>query len=532
MHKGNSRKVLVIGLDGETFRVIKPLLAQGKLPNINRLIDKGVHGILMSTIPPVTAPAWSTFMTGKNPGRHGVFSFMRYEYANGRAVPYDSDTGYPVNGAAIRSKTIWEIISEAGKQIISINIPMTYPPRKVNGLMISCFFTPPKARDYTFPEGLINELGDYEIDVDFGDGFGQFGRLDIESFDAEKVVPSFLSVLEKREETALRLMQSHPWDLFAVCFTETDRLHHLLWKYVDPAGPDYSDVLSARIREKHDFFYQRLDNAIGRLVDSAGEDVVTVILSDHGFRETPKKFCLLNQWLYGEGYLKVEGEKGDRIDWNSSNAWAEPLLVSTVGIRINTNSLITRYGVSEKIDYEVFRARIIQSLMKVKDTETGERIIREAQRREELYKGNYAVTAPDIIVRLNPAYDFPLVMTSGIKGNSLTIPIGKRLTCGTHEAEGIYIFSGYPVAGHTGLFTPFSIEDIAPTLLYLLGLPVPDDMDGRVLSDVMNKEFFETNPVRYQPAGTQEFQAMQPHGWGTDEDAEGIKQRLRNMGYM
>ena len=564
----NDKKVLVIGLDGETYRVINPLIQQGQLPNLKRLMDGGSHGILMSTLPPVTAPAWTTFMTGKNPGKHGIYSFMRFDYDEGKVVPYDRSKGYPVNARSITDQTIWEILTNAGKRLISVNMPMTYPPRKVNGMMISCFFTPPGARDYTYPPDLVDTLGDYEIDVDFGYGFGQFGQFSHDSFEIRKVIPAFRSVLEKRTRTALRLMRENPWDLFAICFTETDRLHHLLWKYADPSCASYRDRLAEQIRDDYEKFYGQLDDAIGELVKAAGDQTETLIMSDHGFRASPKKHLLLNAWLYQNDYLKLEGmEKplisfplrrwlrrflGDRlvpprrdsgpvveprVNWNGTKAWAESLLAGTAGIRVNLEGKMARGCVRKGREYDRICRKLIEAISEIRDPETGRKVIRNISKREKVYHGPHLDQAPDLMMTLEEDYDLPLLLTQNILGKECIVPADDDLICGTHEAEGIAIFSGPRVQPQAGQSEPHSIEDIAPTVLHLLDVPIPDDMDGKVLQEVLQKSYLNDHPIRYQkpnsPPGRPVGGSDSPEtGWSSEQDAEKIKERLRNLGYL
>ncbi|NJN97117.1 MAG: hypothetical protein HC875_25000 [Anaerolineales bacterium] len=207
-----SNRVLVIGLDGVTWTVLDPWIRDGSLPHLARLRQNGSWGKLRSTLPPLTAAAWSTFMTGKRPGKHGVFHFIDLfgQDASNRGKPKI------VNARNIQSSTLWDIAAHHQRQVTMINVPMTYPPRKVNGTMITCFLTPRNAPTFTYPPELSTELTDYIIDLD------RFIDTKPYQGDHEKgvITPSlallqeFRDMTEKRAKTSLSQMESQPWDFF------------------------------------------------------------------------------------------------------------------------------------------------------------------------------------------------------------------------------------------------------------------------------------------------------------------------------
>ena len=281
-------RVLIVGLDGATWTVLEPYLAAGVLPNIARLREAGVWGELRSTIPPLSAPAWATFMTGKDPSRHGVFHFRQH-----------GSEGI-VDGRNIDSATIWDTLSHQGRRSIVVNMPMTYPPRPLSGVMVTGLLTPPDAATFTYPPELSAELTDYQIDLDrFIDrkpfAAEEGGKREVEA-DAV-LMAEFHAMEERRGRAALELIQTEPWDVFAVVFTATDRMGHYLWQYhLDQQLP--GDGESWALHQAVVDFYKMVDASIGELVAAAGEDTMVVLASDHGMGPSYTKMAHWNDWLF------------------------------------------------------------------------------------------------------------------------------------------------------------------------------------------------------------------------------------------
>ncbi|MCI0527213.1 MAG: alkaline phosphatase family protein, partial [Nitrospira sp.] len=289
-------KVLVIGLDGGTFDLVRPWVAEGKLPNLARLLQSGSYGELQSTFPPMTFPAWTTFMTGKNPGNHGIFDFTERKPGS-----YEIEF---VNAKRRQSKTIWKILSEAGKRVGVVAVPVTYPPEEINGVMICGFDAPGVASkaDSTsmYPSQLYQELqksiGGYIISADIMKYMNE-GR-------PHEALPIILKTIERKADTAKYLLQREPWDCFMILFGESDLIGHHYWKYHDPKSP---------LHDPHEFpecaravltVYQTLDRIIGELTALVSEDTVMILMSDHGFGGAGDKVIYLNRWLESVGLLK------------------------------------------------------------------------------------------------------------------------------------------------------------------------------------------------------------------------------------
>jgi predicted AlkP superfamily phosphohydrolase/phosphomutase len=220
-------RVLVIGLDGATWAALDPLMADGRMPALAALVGRGFRAPLESTVPPVTAPAWSSFITGQNPGRHGIYQFYEIDPWSERALGRGAETflaepGVVVNGRALGGPKLWEVAGAAGRRCATVNLPMTYPPSEINGLMVTDMLTPPGSRKFTTPPELADELGDYEIDL-------TPREKDFTSSD-DAFLARAEEVLDKRGRAVLGLFEREPWDLFVAVFTETDRLQHRYWQ--------------------------------------------------------------------------------------------------------------------------------------------------------------------------------------------------------------------------------------------------------------------------------------------------------------
>jgi predicted AlkP superfamily phosphohydrolase/phosphomutase len=559
------QKVLIIGLDGATWTVLNPWIEDGSLPNLARLRTSGCWGELFSTIPPLTAPAWSTFLSGKNSGKHGVFHFVALDDEPNGSVDAKEEI---VDGRSIKSPILWDIAAHHGRKIGAINVPMSYPPRPVNGFMITCLLTPPNAPVFTYPPELSQQLTDYVIDLDRFISEKPFARDGDKPRVKRTVKPSlqlmreFRAMEEERGRTALRLMQAEPWDVFMVVFTATDRMGHYLWPYHRAEDLDNS----AESKELHEAIYQfyiRLDEMIGELIEQAGPEASVVVMSDHGMGPIFSKNTHWNNWLFRKGYLSIQkstastpdglllrlgiprdkigrivrripGLSGSKvvqkvktaqtatIDYAQSKAYYVRIFDPVGGIRINARGA----------ERERLRDELITAIQEVVDPATGHPIVRRALRREECYSGPYADTMPDIILLMHHDYG------SSDRLSNYSAIVTDRPTIGDpggHHVEGIFIAKGPEIAAREKPLPNLGIEDVAPTVLHLMGLPVPSDMDGRVLTEILTADSLQARavevsaPLSYWPDQAAAAFVQEPV---TDEGEELVRDRLRALGYV
>ncbi len=551
-------KFLVIGIDSATFDIINPMIQQGLLPNLSALVKYGSAGPLQSTVPPVTPPAWTSFMTGKNPGKHGVFDFY---------VPPSYGYSRPVwNSHYVKAKTIWRILSDHGFKQGVINLPMTHPPEKINGFVIPGMqYSFEGDAGFSFPPELMqeikNKVGDYRV------LYGDLESLYTDQLD--RLLAEWREIFEVRRQTILHLIEQKEWDVFMAVFYSIDVMQHHFWKFYDAAHPLHDPQLSARYGNVIPEFYEKIDSAIGEMLQRIGEDTAVLVVSDHGAGPEEESF-FLNNWLSQEGLLgfrqpisplwrfrfphlfykvlrrwkfpgiawtvplnklRTLGQAIDPreglnipyfIDWKKTRAYAGNH--TEQGIYINLKGREPMGIVERGAAYEALRDTIIQKLKNLKNDRTGEPVEMRIYKKEEVYSGPNIGDAPDLFVEMREGR---CLMQKEIYHKKL---FGSaRKSSGTHRKEGIFILkgrevkSGYSVAG-------ISIVDMAPTILYALGLPIPEDMDGKVIVDVFEDKFAKSNPVTY--CASPEITGAKEEGVMSHEESEKAKESLRSLGYF
>jgi len=557
-------RILVIGIDGGTFDLIQPWAEAGDLPNLARLMAEGVHGLLESTLPPVTSPAWPTFATGKNPGKHGVFDFIRPTGGQFELV----------NATSIRTPTLWQILSEAGRQVGVMNVPVTYPPAPVNGFVIAGMLSPASGT-FTYPADLLDRYADqmkpYRIAPHV-----QYKRGNEAEFAAD-----LLDLVERRGEYALRLMSDYPYDFLMFHFQATDIMQHAFWKFVDPTHPRHDPQAAARFGPALKRIYQRIDGFIGQMLDHITDDTTIIVMSDHGFG--PLHYVVnLNLFLLDQGLLqlkrgawtrlktglfragltpasiwhlieraglqnyvwqvskstrnKVVGKflSFDDVDWSHTLAYS----IGHVGqVYVNLKGREPEGIVEPGAEYKAVRQQVSDALRQLRHPRTGQPLVDRIIPGDQVAHGPHASRSPDLHVILDGyrAIAFPLfatdsrIVTRQIRGDS-----------GCHRLHGILIAWGPEVrpkapslTGRGRTIEGARILDLAPTILYLMNLPVPDDMDGRVLTDALTTP----RPVEYRPAGPSAALRTGPAGDDAEaglslEETAEVEERLRALGYL
>ena len=484
-------RFVLIGLDGAEPSLVEPWMDEGRLPHLARLREKGSYLRLASTIPPATFPAWTTCVTGVNPGRHGVFDFT--EMARGAyAVRF-------VNATYRRAPALWNVLSDAGKRVGVLSVPATYPPEPVNGFMVSGFDSPVCTRidrSFVYPSAFYPEVREWR--------FADFQQTHIGSGWHDRALPRLLEGIARKEDVAARLLAREPWDFFMAVFGESDAVAHHFWMFHDSASPRHRPGHEDAIRR----VYERLDAAVGRLVEVAGEGATIGVVSDHGAGGAGVGVVHLNNWLAERGYLRFwkprRGALKDLalavtparwqgtlfrafrgaadlaesrarfagIDWDHTRAWSEELDYFP-SIRVNLRGR-EPCGQVDREHYDGFCADLCR------DLESWEPI-RKAWRRDELYAGDYVDRAPDIVLEIALAngYSYSCLRSRGGPGLRRLEPReyigGKgRGMNGSHRPTGIFFLSKRVTAGAA------RIEDVAPSVLAEIGVPAPP-MDGTAL---------------------------------------------------
>jgi predicted AlkP superfamily phosphohydrolase/phosphomutase len=572
-----SRRVLVIGLDGATLDLILPWVDEGKLPAFAKILAGGTSGRLQSTVPPMTFPAWTSLMTGKNPGKHGIYDFTERE-PGGYGIRF-------VNANWVKAKTIWRLLSDAGRRVAAVSVPVTYPPEPVNGLMISGFDAPGMGRGKAdarsmYPaslyQELLDEVGGYVISANAAALSGT----------ADRALRAVLATMDQKIRCAKYLYRKEPWDVFMIVLGETDAIAHHFWKHHDPASPfhapgPYRDAILS--------VYQRADTFIGDMLGQAWEGTTLLVVSDHGVGGYSDMAVFPNLWLAREGFLCFRASREDRgvralgargselgrkvlggvkrlgvrtippvakawllrrrpslvnsvesylrfnaIDWEGTRAFADEN-PHYPQIWLNVRGREARGIVDPGREYDALRDAIGERLRAWTDPETGQPVVKRVLKREEIYAGAHVEKAPDLSIdwNLRGNYSYMPRLSKIIDGATplrrLRAAERMGVTSGSHRDLGVVALFGDDIREHTVL-TDASIVDVAPTLLYLLGLPIPTDMDGSVLEGAFEEEVRRSRPIIYDRA-TDGGADRSEEGY-SGEDAAAIEERLRSLGYI
>ena len=530
-----SVRTLFIGMDGATFTVLNDLTARSGdgpvMPFLAKIFEEGTRAKLRSTPNPLTPPAWVSLMTGRTPGHHGVFDFIRAE-ERGEDVYitlYDSRD--------CRVETIWSIASRQGLKVAALNFPFTAPPPKdLNGFMVPGFIPWRHLRRSSAPADLYDRLktipdfNPKELAWDFEQEKQAMEELTHE--DRENWVKYHLPREKQWFRIADHLLREEAPELMAVMFDGVDKLQHQAWLYVDPK--QQSGELSEyhkRMRVLCLDYFRQLDSFIEKLVTAAGPEVQVFLASDHGFTATTE-IVRINSYLHEKGYLKwkevPDTDAGRRredsmfayLDWQHTYAYCRTPSSNGINIRVARNPGET--GVAPD-QYEALRKRLISDLEALKDPATGERIITEIHLREDVFPGEAMHDAPDLLLVLR---DFGFV---SIK-NKLPVVQPRTEIAGTHHPDGVFLAYG-PGISKGATIARRNITDVCSTLLYSLGLEVPSDFEGKVPQAMFTAEQLERRPVVIGASTAGANKIDESAAMGQDEKAQ-IMAQLQLLGYM
>jgi predicted AlkP superfamily phosphohydrolase/phosphomutase len=434
-----------------------------ELPTLRSLMQRGRYGVLRSSDPPITVPAWACMTSSRSPGALGIYGFR-----NRRDHSYE---GLAIaDSRAVRAPRVWDVLSARGRSVIVIGVPPTYPVAAVNGVMVSCFLTPDTEHSqYTYPAEVKEEIegivGRYMVDVE-----------NFRTSEKERLLADLEEMTEKRFRVAEHLLATRPWDLFFMVEMGTDRIHHAFWRFTDPRHRLYEP--GNRFENVMRDYYRALDDKIARLLRFADDDTAVLVVSDHGAKRIDGGICV-NEWLRREGYLVLREEPAeatrltpDLVDWERTTAWGEGGYYCRLFLNVAGRE---PQGTVSQEDYERVRDELKGKLEALGDHE-GRPIGTIAHRPEELYPERNGIP-PDLLVYFGDLYwrSIGLVGTESVHVfENDTGPDDAN-----HAPEGMYLLAGAGVGAGAG--EERELRDIAPTLLTLLGEPVPADMEGRSL---------------------------------------------------
>jgi predicted AlkP superfamily phosphohydrolase/phosphomutase len=434
------------------------------MPHFSRLIEESYWGKIRSTDPPITVPAWTSMFASVNPGVLGFYGFR-----NLRKGTYDGK--WIATADAVGVDRVWDIASRYGKRCCVLGVPQTYPPKPLNGCMVSCFLTPSTEAQYTYPPELKDEVeemtGGYMVDVE-----------EFRTDDKEGLLSEIYRMTDKHFALSRHMLQREEWDLFMVVEMGPDRMQHGFWKFIDrqhrkyEPGNRYEGVLRD--------YYAHLDAQLGELLALAGDDCAVVVISDHGAKRMEGNFHV-NDWLIREGLLQLKQEPNgvenispQLIDWPRTVAWAWGGYYSRVFMNVKGRE---PEGCVEPDEYEAVRSDLIARFESVTD-DRGRRMETKALRPEDIYTGPRVGEAPDLLVYFDDLYWRAGQDVGHESLHSFDTEIGPD--------DAVHDYYGILVIREPGQKSEVQIEtaeavDVAPTILELLGIPKQARMEGKSL---------------------------------------------------
>ena len=547
-----NNRCIIMGWDGATWDLLKPWAANGTLPNLARMLEGGAHGVMDSTIPPLTPTAWTSIYTGMNPGKHGVFGFTLRPR---ETVASDGSGDIAlVSSKNISAPKIWHILNAHGLKTGLVNLPITYPPEPVDGFMLTGMMTPGGLTKHgsCYPAELVSEVEEkigmeYIVDVAIEGSADDFlGRLE--------------QAMTIRERTIEELVDNKPWDLFFGVSVIPDRIQHIFWKYIMPGSDLYNSAEAVRLRPRIMKLYVRLDDLLGRLMDRLDERTFIVLISDHGFTSL-RKAIYVNNWLEKEGLLTVKASQtpvrkvmksinitflkklvplswvkrakkhtNATIDWSKTKAFATTPDVH--GIFINVKGREPNGIVEPGAEYDALCDELIAKLTELKDPADQEPLVERVYRNKELFSGDFSENGPDLVIvtkNENFAVSDNLFEKQMVKSLENTAQ-------GDHEKPGVIAFYGANINKGV-MLEKCDVMDVTPTVLHGMGLPALDEMDGSALNDVFDRALPSAADAKKISASellnkVNDLNNDSDDDVYTDGESDAIKKHLKALGYL
>lgn len=534
-------RLLVIGLDGATWDLIRPWAESGDLPFFGRLLREGAQGPLRSVTPNLTPPGWTTAFTGVNPGKHGVFDFFTLD-EGAQALRI-------VSSADRKAPALWEVLTAAGRRVGVFNVPCTYPADPVNGFFVTGMGTPGLEGPWTHPaaeaEAIRKDFPAFRLGADPAPIAE--GRL-------HAYLDALYALTDLQERLFLDRAKRYRCETGIFVYDDVDRVMHFFWRFMDEDHPRHEKA-PHRLRNAILDYYRRLDEGMARMWKAWGEDTNLCVLSDHGFGPLHTD-VFLNRLLFDRGLLaplplaaelirkplwkraakallpqslrtwfrrKVKasplGTPLGWIDWSKTRAFYAS--VSGRSVYLNVKGRQPQGTVEPGAEYEALRAEVKDLLLSLTDPATGERIARNVHYREEVYQGPFVERAPDLVIQEDGRYAYRVDWSETTFAPASQYGVDKS---GSHRRDGILVLYG-PSFRSVSL-EGAALQDVTPTLLAASGLPVGEEMDGRVLEEAF----------RDPPAVDRRSYAALRGGSGTSAFDEGeeaqLAERLKGLGYM
>lgn len=553
----SKHRVVVVGMDGCTQQILQPLIEQGKLPTLAKLQREGVAGKLWSVVPPITPAAWSSFYTGKLPGKHGVYEFL-----------YRKPDGYekaPVNSHSIRAKKWWEYANEAGLRTCLFNLPLLYPTKPVNGIAVSGMLTPDGARDFGKPEGTVEEIeravgGPYAVAKNFVYKKGN----------AAQVLDELHRVLDYHMKAGLHLYRKERWDVFFCHLLQTDSMQHELWHLLDPTHSAHDPKEWKEHRERIEAIYTRIDKEfLAPMVESLDGDTTLLVMSDHGFGGI-EHIIYMNLWLLQKGYIQWSGDwwtrakswmhrrgvtprnmfkllraiglgsvrdKMDladrekwmnrgfmnlrRADWSKTRAYSMGNILGM--IYLNVKGREPQGCVEPGEEYERLREQLMSELKAERIPNSNQPLFAKVEKGEDVFSGVYQQAGPDIVCTPTD-WRYQVFGYQDFVSNKF-IESYMEMT-GHHRPDGILFGIGEKLAKGKWV-EDCRLVDMGPTIMHLVGLPIPTDMDGTPLEQLFDDDAWEYPQMLPVEEATEAVPAVEL----SEDEQRLVMQRLKALGY-
>ena len=431
-------------------------------PRLKELFGRSRRGTLRTVDPPITVPAWAVMFSGMDPGTLGVYGFRHR-----RAGTYFDQ--YIPSSRTILEPMVWDRLSRLGRRVCVMGMPPGYPPPTVNGVYISDFLTPDGAQDFVQPLAMRSEIrsaagGDYTFDVTF--------RAD----DRDRIAKELLAMTRQHLAVARRLWAKEKWDFFALHEIGPDRLHHTFWKFFDPAHPRYEE--NRKYREFCEEYYRTLDADLGAWLDEIPDDVRILVVSDHGSQAMQGGFAI-NEWLIRGGHLALRGGRPPpgtpleqlSVDWPKTRAWGAGGYYARIFYNVRGRE---PEGIIAPGDLPAFEGRLTDELRAIVGPD-GRSLNVDVRVPKSIYR-QVRGDSPDLMVYFSNAawrsagtlgYD-SLYLAENDTGPDDSV----------HSFDGVYAVSD-PAEGRGAIGPEEQLIDIGPTVLRMLGVEVPAEVQGR-----------------------------------------------------
>ena len=504
-------RAFVFGIDGATFDLIDPLVAEGHLPNLAKLLAVSASAKTDCTWPAHTGPGWVSLVAAGHPGHHAIYQFFDVQEPRYRArIVGSSDCG---------CSTAWDWLVASGYSLGLVNVPMSHPPRHLPGYQITWPLM--QTLHYAEPRSLLGELA----------RAGSHFKSDLAAMYRGNIgyIHEALANVDARVRSMKYLLRTHPVDVVMMVLTEADRVCHHYWHFSDVDHPRYTHSTEDVYRNAIRHIYESIDWALGEILSQIPDSCSVLVVSDHGFGPGHQSFSV-HRWLSEVGLLAAQSTNGSsggereqaswfterdvQVDWERTQVYMP--VPGSFSLNVNQRGR-QRQGIVNLADVEFILEDVTAALVDLRIPSNGRRVFSRILRREEAFSGMNSYSSPDLL--LIPA-DESLMVTPSLIDETWSA----SYQTGLHRHEGMWIHRSPGVrAGRLD----FNIQliDIFPTLLAELGVSIPCNVPGKVIS-----RMFRTAPVDQRskvPVFSEVANKEQPD-WGDDM----LTKRLKDMGYL